>query len=101
VSDGEGRDLFGSALGALVFLLGVGLLGFTFYLAADLFSTPPRELIDKNTSDVTQIGIDFGHVFLRIGLLLVMSIVGSVISGKGVRMYLASRTLSDKEKTEI
>ena len=42
--------------------------------------------------DVTELGKTFGHVLLRVGLLLVMSVVGSVIAGQGVRMYLASRS---------
>jgi hypothetical protein len=40
---------------------------------------------------VTELGKSFGHVLLRIGLLLVMSIVGSIIAGIGIRLYLAAR----------
>lgn len=83
-------DWFGVVIGALTFLFGIGLLVFTFVQASNMFSTPPPSVVGA-TKDITEIGLSFGHVLLRIGLLLVMCIVGSIISGKGVRMYLAAR----------
>jgi len=83
-------DWFGVIIGALTFLFGIGLLVFTFVQASNMFSAPPSTVTGA-TKDITEIGLSFGHVLLRIGLLLVMCIVGSIISGKGVRMYLAAR----------
>lgn len=84
-------DWFGVVLGALTFLFGIGLLVFTFLRAADMFSIPASVAVGTTGKDITEIGTSFGNVILRIGLLLVMSIVGSIISGKGIRMYLAAR----------
>lgn len=84
-------DWVGMMLGAAVFLLGIALLLFTFYQALLMFSLQPEDIISRKNTDVTELGAAFGHIVLRIGLLIVMSIVGSVISGKGVRMYFAAR----------
>ncbi|MCH8274779.1 MAG: hypothetical protein IH851_08315 [Armatimonadetes bacterium] len=91
MTDDRRTDWFGVVLGAVVFLAGITLLIITFVWAANLFSTPPAEFVQKDNPDVTNIATSFGYVILRIGMLLVMSIVGSVVSGKGVRMYLAAR----------
>ncbi len=91
VSEGKKTDWFGVILGAMVFLAGIGMLVVTFLQARDMFSVPPSQMIKDQSGDVTQIGVNFGTVLLRIGLLLVMSLVGSVISSKGIRMYLAAR----------
>lgn len=91
MSDERKTDWFGVILGAVVFLAGIGMLIVTFIQARDLFSVPPSQIIKEQSGDVTQIGVNFGTVLLRIGLLLVMSLVGSLISSKGIRMYLAAR----------
>jgi hypothetical protein len=84
-------DWVGSGLGIITFLLGLALLIFTFRNAAAMFSVSARETLGDQ-KDVTELGKSFGHVLLRIGLLLVMSVVGSLIAGQGIRLYLASRT---------
>lgn len=90
-------DLFGSVLGALTFLLGIALLVFTFLRAADMFLNP-NQIVSANSpgqqQDVTEIGVRFGTVVFQIGLLVVMSIVGAIISTRGIHMYLAARRLS-------
>lgn len=85
-------DWAGAVLGALIFLGGIALLVFTFIRAAELFSVPPRAQIPTENTDVVQIGSSMAEVFRQIGLLLVMSIVGSLISGMGVKMYKSART---------
>lgn len=92
-------DWFGLILGAGVFLAGIGLLAFTFAHAFTLFTTPRDELMGRQNPEVTRILSDFSFVVLRIGMLLVMSIVGSIISGKGVRMYLAARASASHDST--
>ena len=84
------QDWMGVVLGILTFLLGMGLLIFTFRHAAAMFAVSARETLGDGR-DVTELGKSFGHVLLRIGLLLVMSIVGSIIAGQGIRLYLAAR----------
>jgi hypothetical protein len=91
-------DLFGAVLGALTFLLGIGLLVFTFVRASDMFLNPVQ-IVNSGPGtqqDVAEIGVKFGTVVFRIGLLLVMSIVGAVISTRGVHMYFAARGIERK-----
>ena len=87
------NDGVGGILGILTFLAGLAILILTFKLAYDMFTVPARETLGDE-KDVTELGKTFGHVVLRIGLLLVMSIVGSVIAGQGARLYFASRSKS-------
>jgi hypothetical protein len=101
VSTRASSDLFGAVLGALTFLLGISLLVFTFLRAADMFLNP-NQIVSANNpgqqQDVTEIGVRFGTVVFRIGLLVVMSIVGAIISTRGIHMYLAARRLSGDGK---
>ncbi|RMG22204.1 MAG: hypothetical protein D6724_10860 [Armatimonadetes bacterium] len=91
-------DLFGAVLGALTFLLGIGLLVLTFVRASDMFLNPVQivSTTEGAQQDVAEIGVKFGTVVFRIGLLLVMSIVGAVISTRGVHMYFAARGMERK-----
>ena len=89
---GKSTDWFGIIIGAITFLFGIGLLVYTFIQAAYMFSTPASTAVRvEENPNIATISVSFGEVVLRIGLLFVMSIVGSVISTKGVRMYLAAR----------
>ncbi len=88
-------DWLGLMLGLIVFLVGIGMLVFTFFHASLLFATPPERLVKKEDVDVAQIGMNFADVVLRIGYLLVMSAIGSMISSRGVRMYQAARHTQD------
>jgi hypothetical protein len=93
-------DWFGTVLGAVTFLFGIGMLFLTFFKAAEMFSLSPAQVVGEKR-DITEIGLTVTHVLLRIGLLLVMCIVGSIISGKGVRMYLAARARAlSRQSTE-
>ena len=89
----SGNDALGALLGIAAFIAGLVILFVTFQLAFAMFNVPARETLGDE-KDVTELGKTFGHVLLRVGLLLVMSIVGSVIAGQGVRLYLASRSKS-------
>lgn len=84
------HDWMGVVLGIVTFVVGLGLLIFTFQHAAAMFAVSARETLGDG-KDVTELGKSFGHVLLRIGLLLVMSVVGSIIAGQGIRLYLAAR----------
>ena len=93
VDNPKQSDWVAAALGMLTFVLGLGLLIFTFRHAAQMFSVSAREALGDE-KDVTELGKSFGHVLLRIGLLLVMSVVGSLIAGQGIRLYFAARSKS-------
>lgn len=87
-------DWLGGLVGILIFLVGVGLLLLTFKLAFDMFSVRPEVAlgVDKKVPvDLARTGESFMGVVARILLLLVMSVVGSVIANRGIRLYAESR----------
>ncbi len=88
----EYRDPFGSILGILIFLAGVGLLGLTFWIAYGLFKVPPAETlgVKPNTPlNVNEAGRSLMQMLFRMFMLLVMCIVGSVIANRGIKLYSA------------
>lgn len=92
------RDFFGSGIGLVIFALGIGLLGLTFKLAYDLFTTPPEralKLSDKKALDLGVAGDSAATLFLRIALLFVMAAVGSLIANRGIALYCGSRQKRD------
>ena len=92
-------DWIGRLLGIAVFLLGIGVLWIAFREAHQMFTTPLTSA-EKSLSKLGQVGIE---VLKKLGLLIVMTLTGSLIANKGVQMYFAalgfapSRSL---EKTE-
>jgi hypothetical protein len=88
------RDFVGSSLGMLVFLGGIALLLVTFRLAYQLFSVPPSNAIGaqpKQVLDPTLVGNNLTVLVLRVLLLLIMGIVGSLVANKGILLYTHSR----------
>lgn len=87
-------DWLGGLTGILVFVGGIALLLLTFKLAFDLFSVPPAQAVKVGPKDPVELGRtaeSFVQVLQRILLLLVMSVVGSVIANRGIRLYGESR----------
>lgn len=88
------RDALGSVLGLLTFLGGVALLLATFRLAYGMFLTPPSEALGVHpghTLDLNTAGTNLTGIVLRIILLLVMGVMGSVIANRGILLYTHSR----------
>jgi hypothetical protein len=84
------RDPVGSVLGILVFLLGVGLLVFTFGQARQIFDVPPKNalgLAKEKTLDYGQVGNSLVGLITRIVVLVVMGLVGSLIANRGILLY--------------
>lgn len=79
-------DWIGRLLGIAVFLLGVGVLWIVFREAHQMF-TAPLPSAEKSLPRLGQIGIE---VLKKLGLLIVMTLAGSLIANKGVQMYFAS-----------
>lgn len=82
--------LAGRIVGIVTFLVGVSLLFWTFQLAYQMFSVPqPVQLGMKEGQavDLPKAGQALVGVFVRILLLLVMAILGSVIANRGVKLY--------------
>lgn len=79
-------DWIGRILGIGVFLLGVGVLFVVFREAHQMF-TAPLPPAERSLPKLGQIGID---VLKKLGLLVIMTLAGSLIANKGVQMYFAA-----------
>jgi hypothetical protein len=89
-------DWIGRLLGIAVFLLGVGVLWIVFREAHQMF-TAPLPSAEKSLPRLGQIGIE---VLKKLGLLIVMTLAGSLIANKGVQMYFASLGVAPSKKIE-
>lgn len=88
------RDAFGSVIGILVFLGGVALLLFTFRLAYDMFTVPPADALGIKAGqeiDGAAVGNRLTTIILRVILLLVMGVMGSLVANRGIALYSQSR----------
>jgi hypothetical protein len=91
---GRSRDWLGTLLGLLVFAGGVMLLLVCFSLAYGLFQTPPERVLgieDTKSIDLPSAGSSLVGVLIRILLLVVMAVVGSLLANRGIAMYAAAR----------
>ena len=87
------RDATGSALGLLVFLGGVGLLGLTFKIAYAMFDVPQAQalgLVKGQAIDAAATGGSLLRIVIQLGVLVVMAIVGSMVANKGIGLYCGS-----------
>lgn len=93
VSKGRGesrRDWLGSIGGLLIFVAGISLLSLVFKLAFEMFQTPPRLALKIESGkpfDISGVGDALFGVVIKIALLFVMSIIGSVICNRGIHLY--------------
>lgn len=88
-------DLVGRILGILVFLGGVALLALVFAAAYGWFTSPGAGLqtapVKGSAAPVTaQLGQSAMYMFIKIALLIVMAIVGSLLAGRGAQLYFAA-----------
>lgn len=97
MSSGYRSDLTGRVLGAISFLVGVGLLGVVFYLAYGLFHTNAEQALGltftgnpKLDPPAMKVGIQFGWLLGRIAVLFLMAIAGSFMSQRGVNFYFSA-----------
>lgn len=82
-----------SWIGLAIFLLGVGLVVFAFKLAYDLFTVPPSLALDIKFGEPLDINDSLEStysVLIRVILLIVMTIIGSVVANRGIKLYAAS-----------
>jgi hypothetical protein len=89
-------DWIGRLLGIAVFLLGVGVLWIVFREAHQMF-TAPLPSAEKSLPRLGHIGIE---VLKKLGLLIVMTLAGSLIANKGVQMYFASLGVAPSKNIE-
>src|SRR5687768_7295109 len=87
-------DYFGCLMGLAVFGGGLALLLVTFGLAYKMFSVPVSEALNLPLNQPVNLeiaGQSFAGLVIRVLLLLVMSITGSIFANKGIKLYLAGR----------
>ena len=91
-------------VGLLVFLAGVGLLGLTFKIAFESFATPPQQALGISANKPIDLGVagsNFAVQLLRVFLLLVMAVVGSIIANRGVHLYTSGRHLAKEHQDPV
>jgi hypothetical protein len=84
------RDWTAGVVGLLVFFGGIGLLVITFQLAYGMFNVPVDRALNMDPSkplNVGDAGQRFVGIVIRILLLLVMAVVGSLIANRGIKLY--------------
>ncbi len=94
------RNVPGSLLGLSVFLGGIALLGLTFWRAYQMFSVPSDQalgLAEGQAFDVARAGGNAAGILVRIFLLMVMALVGSVIANRGITLFERSLVRTPKE----
>ncbi len=84
-------DRAGRIAGMSVFLIGVGLLVLAFGSAHSMFAATTTETLG-GANKATAIGMGTAAVgmFVRIGLLFVMTLAGSLVAARGIHLYLGS-----------
>jgi hypothetical protein len=95
------RSGVGMTLGVVTFLVGIALLLLTFKLAYDMFSVPPTQVVANTPKgdavDFARSGDNLATIAVRVLLLIVMGLMGSLISNRGVSMFTHSRTKRHRE----
>ncbi len=79
-----------SPVGLLVFLCGVILIGFAFKLAYEMFLVPPSVQIGSTPDEPLKIESviqSMSAIFIKILLLVVMSLIGSLVATRGIKLY--------------
>jgi hypothetical protein len=87
-------DWVGSLIGLVVFVAGIGLLAVTFQLAFSMFTVPPNVAMGDQPGksvDLVKAGESLASVAIRVMLLFVMCVVGSVVANRGIRLYVSCR----------
>lgn len=77
-------------LGALAFLIGLGLIIFTFQQAWLLFQTPPAQILDIQPGTELNVNATVGRltsILFRLLMLAMMGWAGSLVAKWGLRMY--------------
>lgn len=81
-------------LGFVAFLGGIGLLVLTFQFAYEMFRVPADHALGVapgKTLQIAEVVASFIGVLVRILLLLVMGLVGSLIANRGILLIGHSR----------
>jgi accessory gene regulator protein AgrB len=91
----------------IVFALGIVILFFVLYAAYQMFALPAAALFHANGSTggpLTAVGLGtvIAWILVRIVLLFVMTLAGSIIASKGIQLYLGcSSAQASREPVKI
>ena len=90
------RDYFAQTMGFFSFALGLGIIVEVLWVALQMFND--RNLgfhsVTPNGPTVAEIGVGFGVLVLKIALLFLGSISGSLIANKGVKLYFTGSAVA-------
>ncbi len=87
------RDVVATLLGIVVFAVGVAMLVFVFQTALRLFNTPLDSWFRQTTKDAPKLQDLAGVgtlVAIRVVLLAIMAVVGSLVTNRGIQMYFGA-----------
>lgn len=89
------HDLPARVLAFLVFLLGIGLLCLVFGQAWALFHAPVPQLPlpaapGADPPPAANIGLALADFARKLLLLIVMTVAGSLVAGKGIQLYFSA-----------
>lgn len=93
-------------IGLSVFSLGVCMLLFVFAMALWLFIGPADRLLPgsgatKIIPSLGGLGSATALMFIRIALLFIMAIAGSMVAGRGIDLYLGSGMRGRKHDSDL
>jgi hypothetical protein len=84
------RDIFAQVVGFFVMLLGIAVILGVLWLGFQMFRDPNLGLGGaKNAPTATDLGVGFVRLILRLALLFLGSISGSLIANKGIHLYFS------------
>lgn len=97
------RDLAARIIGLIVFALGIAILIASFVIAYRLFASPVGGLATApppvgGPPATINLGRCALAVLIRIGALIIMVLVGSLVASRGVQMYFAGDRISKVEE---
>jgi len=98
-------DRGGRVLGMIVFLLGIAFLIVVFAIAHRMFAAPISSLVCEAAGGKPSVGAsDLASAavatIVRIGLLFVMTLAGSLIAARGMHLYLGSAQPHGEEQSK-
>lgn len=84
-------DKGGRVIGMAIFVLGIVVLLIVLVVAFRMFSAPASTFLPGGGSlTASGLGVTVVWVFVKIALLFVMTLAASMISSRGIQLYLGS-----------
>lgn len=96
----KGRDFTSSFLAIVTFLFGLAMVGFAFYSALQLFQVPPAvnlQIEPGKTMNVNNTVQAMWGTLVKVVMLILMAVCGSIVANRGVKLYEAGRPKESAE----